>query len=133
MSKLTTTQNVIRNKFKKIHANRLVHEQNVEQTLKPLTATASSSTLLLPADDLETQNNQFSLRNLSKTINNIPQLRISNKSYSNHAIKSRSIKVNNDPNALCDDLRKLLSSSLVADKQLINTILEELYDLDIIE
>lgn len=71
-----------------------------------------------------------SLRNLSKTYKNIPQLRLSNKSYSNHVIKSRTT---NDPNALCNDLRMLITSSIASDKQLINNILEELRDLDIIE
>lgn len=93
MLKLTATQNVIRNKFRKIHANRLDHEQNVEQTLKPLEETTASTD------------------NQSRLI----------------------IKLNSDPNAICDELRRLLLlSSHTNEKQSIDSILKELRDLDII-
>lgn len=82
---LTATQNVIRNKFEKLHADRLEREQDVEQTLKPIAVTSTKSIL---------------------------------------------IKSNNNPNALCDELRKLLLLS--SDKQSIDDVLKELRDLDII-
>lgn len=37
ISKLTATQNVIKNKFKKTYSDRLVHEENVFRALKPHT------------------------------------------------------------------------------------------------
>lgn len=130
VSKITATQNVIRNKFKKAYKNRLDHEHDVNQAMKPLTVT-SSSTL---TDNLESKNSNF-----SKTVNGAPQLRLPTKSFSNHAIKSELIKTNKekhrDPNALCDSLRMLLSSQHASGAHstlTVNKILEELHDLEII-
>lgn len=43
ISKIDTTQSIIRSKFKKTHADRLVHEQNVIRAMKPLTTVATLS------------------------------------------------------------------------------------------
>lgn len=43
ISKIATTQNIIRNKFKKTFADRLVHEHNVIRTMKPLTTVTTLS------------------------------------------------------------------------------------------
>lgn len=110
MSKLNATQDVIRNKFKQIHANRLEHEHNVEQTLKPLTADSTPTSPPPPQTDAIEKMSQLRSRNISKV---------------NH----------HDPNALCDELRTQLYSPLADSKNskhLINAILEELRVLDII-
>lgn len=137
-SKLTATQNVIRDKFEKAYTNRVEHEQDVNRVMNRLTA-IPQTTLLSMADDLEFKNNDFFIRNPTKTTNDTPQLRLSNKSYSIHAIKSSTNKTNrekhHDPNALCDNLRIQLSSLLAGDMNsmhLINEILDELRDLNII-
>lgn len=116
MSKITATQKVIRNKFKKAYTNRLEREHDVNSAMKPLTTTT------LITSDLESKNNDFALRNrnLSKTTNNSPRLYLTSKGYSNRAIKSKQNKPmsnrknkekHHDPNKLCDSLRILLSSS----------------------
>lgn len=132
-SKLTATQNVIRDKFEKAYTNRVEHEQDVNRVMNSLT----TSTI---TDESESRNNDFSLRDLSKTTtNDTPQLRLSNRRYSNQSIKPRSIKTNREkhhnPNELCDNLRMLLASLLTGDTnsmQFINAILDELRDLNII-
>lgn len=133
-SKLTATQNILRNKFEKAYTNRVEHEDNVNRALNPLTATSSSIT-----DNLESENNNFSLHDLSKTTNDTPQLRLSTKSYSNNGINSQLIETikekHCDPNALCDELRTQISSLLAGEMNcihIINNILEELRDLQII-
>lgn len=136
-SKLTTTQNIIRNKFKQAYTNRVEHEYDVNRALKPLTTSPLSTTTTTKTADLETEKKDSSLRDLSKTTNDTPQLRLSNKSYSIHAIKSQSIETNKeknrDPNELCNNLRMLLSSAGdLNSMQMINAILEELHDLEII-
>lgn len=116
-SKLTATQNIIRNKFEKAYTNRVDHEHDVNRTMNYLT----SSTI---TDDLEAKNKKNSLRDLSKTTgNDTPQLRLLNK------------KKHRDPNVLCDNLRMLLTPLFAGDTnsmQLINDILNELRDLNII-
>lgn len=133
MSKLNATQNVIRNKFKEIHANRLEREHDVEQTLKPITTAAAANTSLSPS---------LASNSLPWENKGVPQTGLLlNNRYSIRADKLRTIKANNnDPNALCEDLRKLLSSTssssssspLANAKQLVDAILEELRDLNII-
>lgn len=103
MSKLNVTQNTIRNKFNEIHANRLEHEHDVQQTLKPLEADEPKSS----SDISELQ----------------PQLRVSHQF---RLIESR------DPNILCDELRVMLSAPHASSKQAIDAILRELRSLDII-
>lgn len=130
-TKLTATRNIIRNKFKQAYTNRVEHEHDVSRVLKPLT----TSPLSTMTANLESEN-----KHLSKTTtNDTPQLRLLNRSHSNHLINSNSIKKNkekyNDPNALCAKLRTLLSSLYVGDMNCthsINVILDELRDLEII-
>lgn len=132
MSNLNDTQNIIKKKFEKAYMNRLEHEDDVNQAMKPLTAVSASI-----SDDIESKN--VSLRDLSKTMNRTSQLRLASKSYSIHASESERNKTtqkNQDPNALCDSLRMQLSSLFAGDMncmQSINAILEQLRDLDIIE
>lgn len=67
ISKLTATQNVIRNKFEKAYVNRLEHEHDVNQAMKPLTSpTTSLLSLVTP------QNSSFKTSSLE--INNINDL-----------------------------------------------------------
>lgn len=117
-SKLTATRNIIRDKFEKAYTNRVEHEHDVNRVMNRLT----ESTITY---DSESKNNDFSLRDLSKTTptNDTPQLCLSNK------------EKHRDPNALCENLRMLLTSLLAGDTnsmQLINAILDELRDLNII-
>lgn len=100
----------------------------MEQTLKPITTAAAANTSLSPS---------LASNSLPRENKGVPQTCLLSNRYSIRADKLRSIKANNnnDPNALCDDLRKLLSSStspLANDKQLVDAILEELRDLNII-
>lgn len=122
VSKLTATQNIIRNKFEKAHKIRLENEHDVNRAMKPHTASITSG--------LESKNNDP--RIVSKTTtNHSPQLHLATESCSNHVIKT-----NDDPNTLCDILRTLLASSQNVDKiecmRQINAILDELRDLEII-
>lgn len=110
-SKLTATQNVIRNKFEKVYTNRLEHEEDVEQAL--------------PSIQQQQQQQQDSFiteltRNSIKKQQCITETKITPRS-----VKSRS----SDPNELCDRLRMKLSSS---DMESINIIIGELRDLEII-
>lgn len=133
MSKLSATQNIIRNKFEKVYTNRLEHEQDVEQALKPLTANASTTVIQQPQQQQQHITYDLDLKNnLAKTINSTPQLRLSNKSYLKHPAKSKSIKKHCDPNELCDNLRMLLSTPFAVDMNSINAILGELRNLEII-
>lgn len=125
-SKLTATQNVIRNKFEKAYTNRLVNKHDVNHAMKSLTARRLSSS----TTDLESENNDSSLHNLSKTTttNNSSQLHL--------VTKINTEEKNHDPNTLCAILRILLTSSpKVGDMNCmrqINTILDELRELEII-
>lgn len=83
MSVLTAMQNVIRNKFKTIQANRLEHD--VEQTLKPLSVITSSTSSSQSTDNLE-QKNFNSLHNVTNTRTYLHQLSSLNRSYSDNAI-----------------------------------------------
>lgn len=141
VSKITATQNAIRNKFKKAYSKRLEHEHAVHCAMKPLT-TASK------AVDSETKNSDFSIHNLSKsttttTINDTDTPGL----HSNQTVESMPIKKNDtgkrkqsypDPNILCDSLRILLASVLNADDAdmkcmpQMNAILDELRKLGII-
>lgn len=140
VSKLTATQNVIKNKFEKAYTNRLVNEHDVNHVMKPLTASPSSSTSSSSSTstvDLESKNSDFSIHNLSKTTtNNSPQLHLATKSDSNHAIKLNEEKHQHDPNTLCAILRILLASSPndgdIRCTQQIKSILDELRELEII-
>lgn len=108
---IADTQNVIKKKFEKACKNRMKHEQDVDQALKPLIAAVpvkikrdlSSKTIVVP-----TQNPM--------------------KHVKNHA--------NNDvnPNELCDKLRMLLASHLSGNAQTneINSIIAKLKELKII-
>lgn len=144
MSKLTATQNVMKNKFEKAYTNRIEHEHNLNHAIEPLKAlsTAASST-----NESNSPKEDVSLRNLSESKNMTQQLRLAKKSYSNHAIKSRPIsstklvdngniirEYSNNPNELCDRLRLLLTSQIAGANQMeeINTIISKLHDLDII-
>lgn len=135
MSKLSATQNVIRNKFEKTLTNRLEHEQDVEQALKPLTAIASIQEKQKPqqhqhhniTDETESKNKH------AKIMNSASRMCLPNKSYLNNVDNSRTIKQKlRDPNELCDNLRMLLASPFATDMNSINAILEELRDLEII-
>lgn len=120
--------------------NRIGYEQNVSDAIKQIIVPHSSLSI---ADNLEQKNNNndnnISLRELSKSINDTPQLHFSTKKKMIHGNKSELIKTSegrhHDPNVLCDRLRKLLSSLLAGEKNcmgLINTIIYELRDLEII-
>lgn len=142
--KLTATQNVIRNKFKKAHSIRLKHEHNVNSAMKFLTVSPLSSSSSLTSTksiDLESENSDFASRNLLKTTNNTPRLNLPARSYSNRVIKSIPFKINkkhHDLSTLCANLRILLSSSSslhtgdMKYMQQISTILDELRELNII-
>lgn len=128
MSKLEETQNIIRNKFKKAHSNRIKSESDVNHTIQPLTAAAAAAKNSAPVD-LESNNSslQASLHSISK--NNLNRASISNTIKTNEDVR--------DPNALCDILRILLTSlpnfGDVACMQRINAILDELRRLEIID
>lgn len=133
VSKLSATQNVLRKKFEKAYTNRLEHEREVNQAMKPLTMSVSSSSSSSPS--------RTTAHFQSETVNSTPELDLSTKSYSLHPFKSESelIKTNKekqrDANVLCDSLRMLLPSLLTGDMncmQSINSILEEMRDLEII-
>lgn len=127
-SKLTATQNVLRKKYNKAYMNRVEHEREVNEAMKPHTVSLSTST---------TKTADFE----SETVNSTPEeLHLLSKSYSMHPVKSELIKRNEekqrDANALCDSLRKLLPSLLTGDMncmQSINNILEEMRDMGIIK
>lgn len=107
LSKLTATQNVIRNKFKKAYTNRLEREHDVNRAMKPLTSSSTTTSL--------TNESGFKKKD----------------EFSNHSIESRAI----DSNELCNSLRKLLTSQIVDNvnhTHEINSIIEQLRELKII-
>lgn len=109
-SKLTATQNVIRNKFEKVHTNRLEHEQDVEQSF-PST---------------QQQHEPVTTELTHNSINKQQCITESKIEYTPRTVqKSRS----RDPNELCDRLRMKISSG---DMKSINVIIGELRDLEII-
>lgn len=120
ISKLEATQNIIRNKFKKAHSNRIKNEHDVNRAIQPLTAAADSSASV----DSETNNSSLQA----------PSIHSSAKNNSS-AIKTNE-QQDRDPNALCDILRILLTPlpdfSDIECMQRINAILDELRRLEII-
>lgn len=115
-SKLTTTQNVIRNKFEQAYTNRLEHEHNVNRVMNSLTS------------DSKCKEHDFPSQHLSKssTRKNLQQLQLTTESYPIHS---------NDPNDLCTSLRKLLSSQIadnVNRTHEINSIIDQLREHEII-
>lgn len=147
MSEIVTTQNVLKNKFKQVLANRMEHENNLNRAMEPLRASIKGT---------ETHEGGDSLRNLSVLKNTASQLRLATKSYlktrptstttmkkladseNEHIKKNKNIIHNNNninPNELCDRLRFLLTSQNAGNVnhvEEINTILAALHDLDII-
>lgn len=106
MSKLSVTQNVIRNKFKKACANRLEHEHDVDQAMKPF---------LMESSNEVTSSSTAALTKNSKEVGN------EKKQYNS--------------NELCERLRLLLTSRIVGSvnhTQEINTIISELRELEIL-
>lgn len=114
MNQKTTTQNVIRNKFQKAYANRLEHEQDVEQSMKSHTV----SPLPTPASPITT----------TSVTTTIPATTTSSDAKTNNEMQF-------DPNQLCDKLRVLMNSP-VADslhqKREISFIIKKLRELEII-
>lgn len=106
-SKLTATQNVIRNKFHKACAIRLENERDSNDAMKHLTISS------IITNDLESKNT------------------------SSHNIINTNKKNKIDPNKLCDNLKTLLATSTQNVGQMTYThqmkaILDELRDLQII-
>lgn len=133
ISKISATQNVLKNKFSKAIANRLEHEKNLNQTMQPHLATTS-----LKNESESLHDN--SLRNLSNNSKNkTQQFRLATKSYLNHAIQSRPMitaKHGDNANELCDRLRLLLTSMIAGDVEQaeeINVIIMKLRRQGIIE
>lgn len=105
-SKLSATQNVIKNKFKHAYANRMEREYDVNQAMKSINVGGTTSS----ASSLTITNEPESIKN----------------DYSNHSI---------DPNELCTNLRKLLTSQIadnVNRTHEINMIVEKLRELKIV-
>lgn len=115
-SQLAVTQNVIRNKFEKACINRLEHEKDVNQVLKPLIANPTSSST---CDDRHQQQ----------------QSTAAVKIKLNESVKSRLMRTSN-PNELCARLRVLLAAANTTNvmKRIkeINAILEKLVELGIL-
>lgn len=103
-SKLSVTQNVIKNKFEKARENRLEFEHDVNQTLRlPSTADNTSSESMI-----------HSIKNFTPGTNN---------------------EMQNDPNELCEKLRRLINSSITGNGNHtleINSIIAKLYELETI-
>lgn len=162
ISKLISTQHVMRNKFKNAYANRLEGEHNLNQSLEPLIISSPTS-----INESKSMIASVSLRNISKTKNNAPQLRLATKSYPKHSvvIKSQPMttaltesaysenveksipyiniekNANNNnnclkkPNALRDRLRLLLSTQIAGNSiqvEEINIIITQLRELNIL-
>lgn len=144
MSELVSTQHVLKNKFKQALANRLNHENNLNQAMEPLRASIKET---------ETQDRDDSLRNLSILKNTASQLRLATKSYLKQTMESRPIPTmkladdenvrilyndnihNNNPNELCDRLRLLIATQNTENAnhvEEIKTILAKLHDLDLL-
>lgn len=131
-SKINATQKVIRNKFKKAYTNRIEHERDVNRAMNPITLNTNNS---------ESKIKDFSHSNLSKTKISTPQLSMPAKCYLKHTTKAMSMsnKTNSekqhDVNALCDILRKQLSTRSAGEKDrmhFMDDILVRLRDLGII-
>lgn len=143
--KLSATQRIIKNKFRKAHAIRLEHENEVNRAMKSL-ATTSSTTTTTPLQNKRGDSqegilsHQYDLSNAEK----YPSMHLVTKNYSIHSNNSNINKLNADDatisnaNELCENLRMLIPS-LISDagaangRQSINEILSQLRDLDIIE
>lgn len=141
MSKISATQNVMKNKFEKAYTNRMNREQNLSPVSEQLNVLPS--TLM---NETESSKEDVSLRSLFESKNKAHQLRLAKKSYSNQAIQPRSNamklvdseniirKYSDDPNKLSDRLRFLLTSQIagVNHTEEINTIISKLHNLNII-
>lgn len=111
MSKLSVTQNVIRDKFKKAYANRLEHEHDADQTMKPFLMESSNE-----ATSLSTSSTSTLLKKDSKEV-------------------GRNEESQYNSNELCKRLRLLLTSRIVGSVDHtpeINTIIAELRELKIL-
>lgn len=124
-SKLSVTQNVIRNKFEKACKNRLEHEHDAKQAMEPFT---QNQPLEIKTGDLQFKDNEYSIHDLSNTTTKNSTLQLClppKKKYEKHC----------NSNELCDDLRILLSSLINGNgncMQEINRIIEELHEQEII-
>lgn len=126
--KLTATQNVIRNKFKRAYSNRLEHEHDVSQAIKPITTT----------DELESKEDEISLQYLPEASSK-PGTQHTAKNISKQPLKFRLIgsseEKQQNPNGLCERLRYLLSLQIRGNMNHtweINSIINELHKQKII-
>lgn len=69
IAKISATQNVIRKKFVKTYSNRIDHENNVNQSIKPLTCSRSTSKKCNKNSLLKVNNINMLCNRLQKHIN----------------------------------------------------------------
>lgn len=126
MLKLTDTQNIIRNKFKKACSNRIKCEHDANHVIQSIATPI--------AGDAKSFEDDYSVPKISAKQCKQHQ-HSSDKIYSLQTIKSRKTETN-DPDALCTRLRVLLASANVHDDtnhtEEINVIIEQLRNLKIL-
>lgn len=114
ITKLAATQNVIKNKFSKAYANRLEHENNLNQAMQPLFI------------ELVNDTTPLSITKQSRPMTSTKV--VDNKNCNREAGF-------NNPNELCDRLRILLSAVIVGDVKHVeemNAIIMKLHELEIL-
>lgn len=127
-SKLFTTQNIIKKKFKKARMNRVQQENDMNYTMKRLTPLPCTIASAISSDS-QTKELDITARNHSlKKI--ISKNRLASKTKLMRTGKTKEYNIN----ALCERLRLLLSSQIAnntINTHEINTILRKLHDLEI--
>lgn len=118
--KLAATQNVLKNKFSKAYANRLEGENNLEEAMQPLLIGILNDETSVP---------------LAKHSPPMRSMNVDNREKKSGASIQNIDKFYNDPNELCEMLRKKLLKMLEGDvKQadMMYSIIMRLRELEII-
>lgn len=133
VSKFIATRNVIKNKFAKACMNRMEHERDEREAIKPLTSFLDSRSHALNLKSKGNESKKMSL--LKSPIKTDTKIY---RSYLERAIKMRKIQKNkekkDDPNELCNRLKKLLKLQIASNgnhEQEVHSIIKKLHDLDI--
>lgn len=138
-TKLDARKKIMKKKFESVVSNRIEHENEQEESPDAISFNP-------PQDESNPPETDASLRNFTTLSNTTHQLRLATKSYTKRIPKTTKklsgdknkpvniISVSDNPNTLCDQLRRFLSTQIINDvsHDEINTTIAKLRDLNTI-